>query len=123
MIEVDGKQPSAQPTTLEAIYELLEPYHRRTVRLRTTVKRYDSKWGGYITTTARSLGKLVGLSVVAPRIDGRRMRSADDSLIFTLEGQQSQRFQFGEFAVDVFQEDTHEWITLYDPKLSKETDR
>lgn len=123
MIEVDGKQLPAQPTTLEGVYEFLEPYHRRTLRLRTTVMRYDRSWGGYITTTARSLGALVGLSIVVSRLDGQRMRSSDDRLIFVLEGQEPTRLQLGEFAVDVFQEDTHEWITVYDPKLSKETDR
>lgn len=123
MIEVDGKQLSPQPTTLEGIYELLEPYHRRTVRLKAKIQRYDRSWGGYITTTLRSMGELVGLSLSAPCYGDRKMQSSDDKLIFFLQGQSPMDFDLGEFAVDVFQEDSREWVTVYDPQSSKETDR
>lgn len=118
MITVDGNLEPEQPTTLRGTYELIEPYYLRTVRLGYEESVYDAAVGSYRDKVARTMGKLIGLSESSVSLYGSRSHGRDpiESISFFLEGQPLRDAVLNEFTLEVLQEDTREWITVYVPQ-------
>jgi len=104
--------PKSYPNGSDKVYELLQSYYGRLVRVQTSVIKMRANSYEKDREIVQSFGRVQGLRFL------RRGNSYSGSdlapyLYLILEGQDEMFLKISTLVVEVLQEDTGEWTTVY----------